>query len=130
MIRRLLGLILVLGGLGPAQAQMPFGVQKPTAPPDPAVLFRNQCGTCHTTEAGAAPRQGPNLAGVFRRPAGTVAGFKYSAGFPSQDFVWDEAHLDAWLTNPPAMIPGTIMVYRQAKPEIRHAIIGWLKEQH
>ena len=44
------------------------------------------------------------------------------------DFVWDEARLDAWLTNPQAVIPGAVMAYRQAKPETRAAIIAYLKE--
>lgn len=121
-------LLALLATMGTAQAQMPFGVPQ-AAPPDPATLFRNQCGTCHTTDRTAAPRQGPNLAGVYRRPAGKVAGFKYSAGFASQDFVWDDAHLDAWLTNPQAVIPGAVMLYRQPSPQIRQAIIGWLKGQ-
>ena len=48
------------------------------------------------------------------------------AGRP--DRTWDESHLDPWLTNPQAMVPGAIMPYRQAKPEVRAAIIGYLKE--
>ena len=44
------------------------------------------------------------------------------------DFAWDETRLDAWLTNPQAVIPGVTMVYRQAKPETRAAIITYLKE--
>jgi cytochrome c len=130
MARSILGLLTVLAGLGPGRAQLPFGIQQPAVPPAPAVLFRNQCGTCHTTDASAPPRQGPNLAGVYQRGAGKLPGFKYSVGFASQDFVWDEAHLDAWLTNPQAMIPGTVMVYHQPNPDVRRAIIGWLKEQH
>ncbi len=38
-----------------------------------------------------------------------------------------EAKLDAWLTNPQAVIPGAIMAYRQAKAETRAAIIAYLK---
>ena len=130
MVRATVGFLAVLAGFGPAYAQMPFGVPPPAAPLEPAALFRNQCGTCHATEPGAAPRQGPNLAGIYLRPAGKRPDFKYSEGFAREDFIWDNARLDAWLTNPQAMIPGTIMVYRQAKPETRRIIIAWLKEQH
>jgi cytochrome c len=130
MARTLLALLAGLAGLAPAQAQMPFGIQQPAAISDPVILFRNQCGTCHTTAADAPPRQGPSLAGIYQRAAGRLPGFKYSAAFAGQDFIWDEAHLDAWITNPQAMIPGSVMAYRQANPAIRHAIIGWLKEQH
>ena len=43
--------------------------------------------------------------------------------------MWDSEHLDAWLTNTQAVIPGAVMPYRQAKPEIRAAVIGYLKDQ-
>jgi len=51
-------------------------------------------------------------------------------GFGKADFVWDDARLDAWITNPQEMLPGSVMAYRQAKPEIRAAIIAYLKELH
>lgn len=120
--------ILVLAMLGlavPAHAQ----VMPQADAPDGATLFRRQCGTCHSLVAGEA-RQGPNLAGVYGRKAGTVPGFKYSAGFADADWTWDEAHLDPYLTNPQAVIKGGVMGYRQAKPEVRQAIIAYLKEQH
>ena len=92
--------------------------------PDGATLFRR-----HSLVAGEV-RQGPNLAGVYGRKAGTVPGFKYSAGFADADWTWDEGHLDPYLTNPQSVIKGGVMGYRQAKPEIRQAIIAYLKEQH
>ncbi len=125
--------LLLLLAASAARAQLPLGggvPAVPPAPPDPAALFRGQCGTCHTTVANASPRQGPNLAGVYRRKAGTLAGFKYSGAFGNADFVWDDDHLNALLTNPQVLLPGAVMVYRQANPTIRQAIIGWLKEQH
>ena len=56
--------------------------------------FLKSCGTCHAIEAEAAPRQGPNLLGVFGRKAGALEGFKYSDALKSADWVWDEEHLD------------------------------------
>ena len=97
--------------------------------PDGAKLFARQCGTCHSLVAGET-RQGPNLAGVYGRKAGTVPDYKYSPGFADADWMWDEAHLDPYLTNPQAVIKGGVMGYRQAKPEVRGAIIAYLKEQH
>ena len=75
-------------------------------------------------------RKGPTLDGVFGRKAGAIADFHYSPGFAKADWAWDEAHLDAWLTNPQAVIPGAIMPYRQAKAETRKAIIDYLKDLH
>jgi cytochrome c len=108
-----------------ADAQMPLPAAKP---PDGATLFKQQCAVCHTTNLSDPVRQGPPLAKIVGRRAGKVDGFHYSEAFASADFVWDDARLDAWLTNPQAVIPGAIMTYRQAKPETRAAIIAYLKE--
>lgn len=109
-----------------AVAQMPLPAAKPL---DGAVLFRQQCGTCHTTSLSDPPRQGPALFKLIGQRAGKVEGFTYSPGFAAANFVWDESKLDAWLTNPQAVIPGAVMAYRQAKPEVRAAIITYLKGQ-
>ena len=111
----------------PAWAQ--FTVPDETAKPDGAALFANQCGVCHSFDP-AEQRQGPTLKGVYDRKAGSVPGFAYSPGFAKADFNWDDAHLDAWLTSPQAVIPGAVMLYRQADPETRQTIIAYLKEQH
>lgn len=106
-----------------AHAQM----AAPEAPkPTGAELFKRQCASCHTVSAAEGQRAGPTMAGVVGRKAGTVPGFHYSAGFANADWQWDEAHLDTWLTNPQAMIPGAIMPYRQPKAEIRAALIAYL----
>ncbi len=97
--------------------------------PDGAALFTQQCGACHSLNP-AETRQGPTLAGVYGRKPGSVPGFQYSPGFTKVDFpAWDDAHLDAYLANPQAVIPGAIMPYRQGKAPVRQAIIGYLKEQ-
>ena len=100
------------------------------AKPNPAALFRAQCATCHTLNPADGPRQGPTLAGVVGRKAGSVPGFKYSAGFATADFVWDPTRLDQYLANPQAVVEGAVMPYRQANPAIRAAIIAYLQEQH
>jgi cytochrome c len=110
-----------------AMAQMPLPAAKP---PDGPTLFKQQCATCHTNNTTDPVRQGPSLFGIVGRKAGSIGGFHYSEGFAKADFAWDDAKLDAWMTNPQAMIPGTIMAYRQAKPEVRATIIAYLKELH
>jgi cytochrome c len=107
-----------------AAAQMPLPAPKP---PDGATLFKQQCATCHTIDPAEPTRQGPPLAKILGRTAGKVDGFHYSPGLAKADFAWDETKLDAWLTNPQAVIPDAFMVYRQAKPETRAAIIAYLK---
>jgi len=123
----LLGAALTMGRPAPAPAQMAAPAAKPLTG---QVLFERQCATCHSINATDVPRQGPTLFGVIGRKAGSVAGFHYSSGFAKADWIWDDARMDAWLTNPQAMIPGAIMPYRQSKAEVRASIIGYLKELH
>ncbi|HKM62089.1 MAG TPA: c-type cytochrome [Acidisphaera sp.] len=122
------GLLAAAVAAGPA-ARAQFTVPTDVGKPDGASVFLNQCGTCHSLDPNEQ-RQGPTLKGVYGRRAGSVAGFSYSAGFAKADFTWDETRLNAWLTNPPSVIPGAVMPYRQPDAEIRETIIAYLKEQH
>lgn len=108
-----------------ADAQMPLPAAKP---PDGATLFKQQCAVCHTANLSEPMRQGPPLVKIVGRMAGKAEGFHYSDALAKADFTWDDAKLDAWLTNPQAVVPGVVMAYRQAKPETRAAIIAYLKE--
>ena len=119
----------ILAPHGGAHAQFTVPAPQEVAPTG-AELFANQCGTCHSAKAGNAPRQGPNLFGVYGRKAGSLAGYNYSPGFTQADFVWDGAHLDAWITKPQNVIKGAVMLYQQPNPATRKAIIDWLREQH
>ena len=122
-----LGFCSATSTVGVASAQMSLPAAKPA---DGAALFKQQCATCHTTNASDPPRQGPTLFNIVGREAGTAEGFRYSAGFATAKFKWDEQRLDAWLTDPQAMIPGAVMPYKQSKSEIRTAIVSYLKELH
>jgi cytochrome c len=119
-----LGFCSAISTVDAASAQIPSPAIKP---PDGAALFKQQCATCHATNLSDVPRQGPPLVQVIGRQAGKVEGFHYSSGLARAGFTWDEARLDAWLTDPQAVIPGAIMPYRQAKAETRAAIITYLK---
>lgn len=124
-----LACVVAAAVMPPAPARAQLDMPAATAP-DGATLFKRQCATCHSLAAGEAPRQGPTLAGVWGRKAGSVEGFHYSAGFANADFAWDEPHLDAYLAEPQAVVPGAVMPYRQGKAAVRAAIIGYLREQH
>jgi cytochrome c len=94
-----------------------------------ADLFANQCGVCHTLSAKAPMLQGPNLGDVYGRKVGAVAGFAYTPDFTNANFVWDTPHLDAYLTNPTAVLADSYMQYQQPDAGIRAQIITWLKAQ-
>jgi cytochrome c len=119
------GLCAALLAMTVANAQIALPEARPL---DGAMLFKQQCATCHTTNLSDALRQGPPLFKIVGKTAGKTEGFRYSAGFANAEFVWDETKLDAYLANPQATVPGSIMAYRQAKAETRAAIIAYLKE--
>jgi len=70
-----------------------------------------QCRACHTLEKGGPNMIGPNLHGMFGRPAGSAPGFPFSRAFAGVEFVWTPRALDAWLTEPSRFLPGNMMAY-------------------
>ena len=87
-----------------------------------------QCVSCHSVEPGMNG-VGPTLAGVFGKKAGSVAGFAYSEANKASGLTWDEATLDAYLTNPMKMVPGTKMTYAgMADAAKRKEVIDYLKK--
>jgi cytochrome c len=94
-----------------------------------AAQFKKSCGTCHTVDPTAPPRQGPNLHKVVGRPAGTVKGFKYSAAFvkAAPGITWTPDMIDKWITDPQQVVPGAVMLYHQSDADKRQLIIGFLK---
>ena len=93
----------------------------------PEAQFKKSCGTCHAAEHGAAPRQGPNLWGVYGRQSGKADGFHYSDALAAANLTWNEENLDRWITNAQKMVPGAVMMYRQGDPEKRKLVIAYLK---
>ena len=77
-----------------------------------------------------APPFGPNLTGVYGRPAGSVESYNYSEAFLGvlRGMVWNSSTLDVWLSGTQAWVPGVRMYYKQDDPEIRRKIILFLKE--
>lgn len=92
-----------------------------------AMVFK-RCVACHTVDKGGANGIGPNLWNVHGSTIGThAADYSYSTAMRSHGGVWDDATLDAYLTNPMKTIPGTKMSFAGVpSPEDRAALIAWL----
>ena len=85
------------------------------------------CMACHAVTPGQNGI-GPSLAGTFGRKAGMAPGFVYSEAMKASGKTWDEATLDAFLTNPMGAVPGTRMTYMgQSDPAKRRELIEYLK---
>ena len=115
---------MVIAGLGVASAQDGDAAAGET-------VFK-KCKACHDAGAGAKNKVGPMLTGVVGRAWGTVEGFKYSDDLAGQAAgkVWDEATLDAYLTNPKDLIPKGKMAFAGLKDAADRAnVIAYLKTQ-
>lgn len=71
------------------------------------------CYSCHSVDPReTATLAGPSLYRVLGRRAASLEGFDYSDALKergSQGLVWDEAALDAFVTDPQAYLPGVSM---------------------
>jgi len=89
-----------------------------------------KCAACHTFEKGGPNRIGPNLFDVVGRKPGQVAGFAYSKPMASTPEDWNYEHLNKFLANPKAVVPGTKMAFAGIpKVEERAALIAWLRSK-
>ena len=86
------------------------------------------CKSCHTAIEGGGDMTGPNLYGVFGRRAGTKAGFVYSDPLKASGITWDADKLNAWITSPKTLVPGTKMTYiGMEDAKSRTDLIAYLK---
>jgi cytochrome c len=88
-------------------------------------VFEKRCVGCHTLDAD---REGPRLAHVFGRKAGSVAGFDYSAGLKKSGITWTDATLEKWLSDPDLVVKDNNMSIGVPKAEERRDLIAYLKQ--
>ena len=97
-----------------------------------AAFFKKKCKLCHTVKKDDKHKVGPNLFGVAGRQAGATDFKKYEAQKGSE-VVWDDAALDAWLTDPKKWaaengkeIKKTKMTAKTKKAKDRADVIAYL----
>jgi cytochrome c len=88
-------------------------------------VFQKHCTGCHAMNAD---REGPRLAGLYGRKAGSVSGFTYSKGMKNSNWTWTDATLEKWLSDPDLMIPDNNMSFSVPKAEERRDLIAYLKQ--
>ncbi len=90
-----------------------------------------QCKRCHQAGGGAEHRIGPHLNDIFGRAAGSLGDFRYSPAMKAKGadgLVWTGATLDAFLSDPRALVPRSRMSFAGIEDEgDREALLGWLR---
>ena len=87
-------------------------------------LFESRCGACHSLDDH---RVGPALGNVVGRAAGKRADFAYSAALAAATHVWTPEKLQAWLSDPEALVPGQAMGYRLSDAADRRDVVAYLQ---
>jgi cytochrome c len=88
------------------------------------LVFEKRCTGCHAMEED---REGPRLAGVYGRRAGSVPGFTYSDGLKNSGLIWTDAKLEKWLSGPDQLVPDTLMDFYVPKAAERRDLIAYFK---
>ena len=92
-------------------------------------VFKKTCAVCHTTDEGKN-KIGPSLHAVVGRHSASLGDYSYSDAMKKADKTWDDQTLDAYLTNPRALVPGTKMIFVGLKSEDdRQNVIAFLEAQ-
>jgi len=86
-----------------------------------------KCAACHSLEPGKDD-DGPSLASIFGRKAGSLEDFRYSRAMRQSNFTWDEGSLSAFIIDPQGFLPGNRMPFDGITDPIeRGDLIAYLK---
>ena len=72
-------------------------------------------------------RVGPALGTVAGRTAGKAPGYTYSPAMSEATHVWTGDKLQAWLTDPEALVPGQAMGYSLSLADDRRDVVAFLQ---
>lgn len=102
---------------------------RPTHGTSGEALFAEKCSGCHQSKEVSGNRIGPNLSGVVGRRVASLKSYPdYSPSLRRLGGVWTRERLDAFLTSPRSVAPGTAMEFAgDVNAAERAAIIDYLR---
>jgi cytochrome c len=115
------------------------GAEKPVVPPisarlakaDPGMgkeIFDQRCHQCHISEARGKIRNAPNLWGIVGREKASDVNFKYSHALKEEIGTWTFEALNAFISDPARITPGTLMAFAGLQNEKQRAdVITYLR---
>lgn len=74
---------------------------------DGKVVAAKHCVVCHSFKKGGKVVYGPNLFDIVGKPAGEIAGYKYSDALKNSGLTWTDKNLIGFLADPEGFLPGT-----------------------
>ncbi|MGH1479271.1 MAG: c-type cytochrome [Geminicoccales bacterium] len=86
------------------------------------------CAACHSLQPDTHAT-GPSLANLWGKKAGMVSTYaRYSEALKNSGIVWDEDTMNAWISDPQALVPGTHMALRGIEEDrVRSDVLEFLK---
>ena len=128
MLRVTLVALLMIGGAAMIQLSGGRAIESGDAARGQKAFQR--CYACHSVEPDEGHLQGPNLFRILGRPAAALPGFEYSEAMrrkAAEGLVWDRTTLDAYIADPEAVVPGTLMSIPPVRdPQERADLIAYL----
>lgn len=102
-----------------------------TADPKKGQADVGVCKVCHSFDKGAPSPMGPPLHDVVGRKIASVEGFNYSPALKAKSGEeWTYEHIDAFIHNPQAFAPGTMMAFPGVPDAKKRAeIIAYLRSE-
>jgi cytochrome c len=90
-------------------------------------LFNKTCGGCHKIGRYARAAFGPQLNGIFGRPAGSTSDYVYSSAMKASGITWQRDTLMAFIKDPSDVVPGTNMhFWGISDPQKLDNLLAWL----
>ncbi|MEH6497406.1 MAG: c-type cytochrome [Pseudomonas marincola] len=91
-----------------------LGAQGVMAAGDPVAgkKVAKKCAICHTLTKDGIQKLGPNLYDILGKPAGKIAGYKYSDAMLNSGLTWDATTFTDFITKPKKFVKGTKMGFR------------------